>query len=194
METLPVDFYLNNDTATIARNLLGKILIHETERGQVGGMIVETEAYLGQNDPASHSYRGKTPRNSCMFGPPGTGYIYISYGIHHCFNVVCQPHGVGEAVLIRALEPLMGLDIMAANRKGKPLEQLTNGPGKLCQALGIDLSLNGHDLTQPPLYLLPGKTPHAVGTSARIGISVGQELPLRFYVKGNRYVSRSPRN
>lgn len=194
METLPLEFYLNSDTTVIARNLLGKILIHETDKGKVGGIIVETEAYLGKRDPASHAYRGKTRRNSSMFGPPGTSYVYISYGIHHCFNVVCQPAGVGETVLIRALEPLMGLEIMERNRKGVARTQLTNGPGKLCQALGIDLSFNGHDLTQQPLYLLSGDSPAAVGTSTRIGISVGRELPLRFYIKGNRYVSRSPRN
>ncbi len=194
MEPLPIDFYLNGDTTSIARDLLGKILIHETDKGIVGGIIVETEAYLGQNDPASHAYRGLTRRNSSMFGPPGTSYVYISYGVHHCFNVVCQPSGIGEAVLIRALEPLMGLEIMESNRKGVAKEQLTNGPGKLCQALGIDLRLNGHDLTQRPLFLLPGPSPYAIGNSPRIGISVGRELPLRFYIKGNRYVSRSPRN
>ncbi len=129
-----------------------------------------------------------------MFGPPGTSYVYISYGVHHCLNVVCQPAGVGEAVLIRALEPLEGLALMRLNRRGVADQQLTNGPGKLCQALGIDLSLDGHPLTQSPLYLLNGETPLAIGASTRVGISVGRELPLRFYERGNRFVSRSPRH
>lgn len=194
MDLLPISFYLAGDTPTVARNLLGKIVLRETDKGKIAGRIVETEAYLATNDPASHTARGPTRRNSSMFGSPGTSYVYISYGMHHCLNVVCQPKGIGEAVLIRALEPLEGLALMRLNRGGAADKQLTNGPGKLCQALGIDLSLDGHDLTQFPLYLLNGDAPLAVGTSTRIGISVGRELPLRFYAKGNSYVSRSPRH
>lgn len=193
MDLLPVSFYLSDDTPTIARNLLGKILVHATSAGKTAGKIVETEAYLSTNDPASHTARGPTPRNSSMFGHPGHGYVYISYGMHHCFNVVCQPQGVGEGVLIRALEPLEGLNIMRENRGGVADKQLTNGPGKLCQAMGIDLSLNGHDLALSPLYLLNGAAPATIGTSSRIGISVGRELPLRFYEAGNNYISRAPR-
>lgn len=193
MELLPVSFYLAGDTPTIARALLGKILIHETDQGRVGGRIVETEAYLAKHDPASHAARGQTRRNTSMFGQPGTSYVYISYGIHHCLNVVCQSQGIGEAVLIRALEPLEGLALMRNNRGGVVDKQLTNGPGKLCQALDIDLRLDGHDLAAHPLYLLTGDPPAAIGTSSRIGLSVGRELPLRFYVADNSYVSRPPR-
>lgn len=194
MDLLPASFYLSGATPTIARNLLGKILVHDTSEGKIAGRIVETEAYLGTNDPASHTARGPTPRNSSMFGQPGCGYVYISYGVHHCFNVVCQPQGVGEGVLIRALEPLGGIDLMRKNRGTVADKQLTNGPGKLCQALGINLSHNGHDLARPPLYLLDAAAPSTISTSSRIGISVGCELPLRFYEAGNSYVSRPPRN
>ncbi len=191
---LPTSFYLDCDTPTIARRLLGKILVCETDAGITSGIIVETEAYLSSGDPASHSARGKTKRNACMFGPPGTSYIYISYGVHYCMNVVCQPAGIGEAVLIRALEPVEGIELMRSRRGHRPEKELTNGPGKLCQAMGIDLALNGHDLALPPLYLLDGPPPAQIGCSGRIGISVGRDLPLRFYVVGNKFVSRSPRH
>lgn len=194
MKVLSQDFFLTNDTPTIAQLLLGKIIIHETEAGSVAGRIVETEAYLSYNDPASHSARGLTRANASMFGPGGQAYVYISYGIHHCFNTVCQEAGKGEGVLIRALEPLLGLSIMRQRRPGHADSQLTNGPGKLCQALGIDLDFNGHDLNRPPLYLVEsGYEVGRVGQSPRIGISKGRGLPLRFYIAGNKFVSRPPR-
>lgn len=194
IKALPISFYQNGDTPTIARNLLGKIVVHLTSKGTVSGRIVETEAYLGSHDPASHSARGKTPRNTSMFGEPGTSYIYISYGVHHCLNAVCQTKGIGEAILIRALEPLSGIAIMRLNRPGMPDKRLTDGPGKLCQAFGIDMSFNGCSLQAPPLSIVDGNAPAQIGTSGRIGLSVGRDLLLRFYIAGNSYVSRTPRN
>ncbi len=194
MELLPISFYSTYDTPTIARNLLGKTLVYESHRGRISGRIVETEAYLATHDPASHSARGQTRRNASMFGPPGTSYVYLSYGMHHCLNVVCQREGVGEAVLIRALEPLAGIALMRQNRGKRSDKELTNGPGKLCQALGIDLSLDGHSLLEAPLCLLTGTPPAEIAASPRIGISVGRELLLRFYEAGNSHISLPPRH
>lgn len=183
MTVLQQEFYRGRATAVIARELLGKVLVHASAVGVTSGIIVETEAYLAKDDPASHSFRGATKRNSPMFGPPGSSYVYISYGIHCCFNVVCQPQGMPEAVLIRAMEPVAGIELMRERRGHIPDRQLTNGPGKLCQAMGIDLSLNGHPLQQAPLYIMDGIHPGEVLVTPRIGISVGQELPLRFLIK-----------
>ena len=140
---LPTGFYLQ-DAPSVAQKLLGQVLVHETSQGRISGIIVETEAYLSANDPASHSCRrGRTKRNASMFGPPGTSYVYLIYGIHYCFNAVCQPQGVGEAVLVRALQPLEGIAYMQHNRRSGTKQELTNGPGKLTQALGIDLDQDG---------------------------------------------------
>lgn len=180
MAILPPDFYQGRDTPTIARDLLGKLLVHATADGLTSGVIVETEAYLAQGDPASHSFRGLTPRNRPMYGPAGTSYIYISYGLHRCFNVVCQPAGVAEAVLIRGLRPEQGMELMRQRRHQVADNRLTNGPGKVCQALGIELRQNGHPLQQPPLYVLDGSPPVRIVATPRVGISQGQELLLRF--------------
>lgn len=189
---LEPSFY-RQDTVTVARALLGKHLYRESDVGRAAGIIVETEAYLGRADPASHSFRGKTGRNAAMFGPPGRAYIYFIYGNHFCFNVVSGAAGRGEAVLIRALEPFEGLELMGQRRSraGNTIE-LTNGPGKLCQALAIDRSLDHHDLGVPPLWLAPGGAvdPGAVISAPRIGISRAAEKLLRFYIAGNNYVSR----
>jgi DNA-3-methyladenine glycosylase len=136
---LEADFYLQ-PTVEVARALLGCWLVARHDTGWVGGRIVEAEAYT-QDDPASHSYRGKTERNAAMFGAPGTAYIYLIYGVHECFNAVCQPEGVGEAVLIRALEPIVGLETMFQRRGGVHWTQLCRGPGNLCRALGITRAL-----------------------------------------------------
>lgn len=183
MTILPQDFYQGRATALIARELLGKILVHESLEGLTSGIIVETEAYLAADDPASHSYHGLTIRNQPMWGPPGSSYIYMSYGIHYCFNVVCQPQGMPEAVLIRGVQPLEGIPLMRARRGGVPGQHLADGPGKLCQAMGIDLRLNGHPLQQAPLYILDGTCPGKVLVTPRIGISVGTDLPLRFVAR-----------
>lgn len=159
------------------------MLVHESAQGTTSGLIMETEAYLAVDDPASHSFRGRTKRNQAMYGPPGSSYVYISYGIHRCFNVVCQPEGVAEAVLIRALLPLSGIDLMRGRRGNMRDEQLTNGPGKLCQAMAIDLDQNGHQLQRTPLYILDGEVFGQVEVTPRIGISVGTNLLLRFIAR-----------
>lgn len=176
-----------------APRLLGCRLVRQLDSGQVvSGRIVETEAY-SQDDVASHSYRGETPRTKVMFGPAGHLYVYFTYGMHYCCNVVTGPDGHGSAVLIRALEPLEGQAEMSTNRGGQRGETLTNGPAKLCQALQIAAGFNGHDLHQPPLKLVmePPVAQTDIVQATRIGISRGQDVPWRFYIRGNPYVSRT---
>ncbi len=191
---LPAEFYLQ-DTRDAARKLLGQLLVRTLPSGEtLSGIIVETEAYL-KDDPACHAYRGQTPRNAAMFGPPGRAYVYFTYGLHMMLNLVCAPAGVAEAVLIRALEPVSGLDAMRLNRGGiAETKQLTNGPGKLAQALALTrLDHNSLDITQPgaALMVLPRESPpFTTVETTRIGISQGVELPWRYYVSGNAFVSR----
>jgi DNA-3-methyladenine glycosylase len=187
------EFY-TADTTTLAQRLLGLSLIHETRQGIAASRIVETEAYL-RNDPACHASRGKTQRNAVMFGPPGHAYIYLIYGMYHCFNVVTAPEGVGEAVLIRALEPVTGIELMQKRRGTSELRNLCSGPGKLVIALGITPKQNGVSLYEGALRLEAPKTsekPHAdeIIATPRIGINVAAEAPLRFYLKGSIYASR----
>jgi DNA-3-methyladenine glycosylase len=174
----------------VAPLLLGSLLIRETAGQQLIGRIVETEAY-DQNDAASHSYKGRTPRTDVMFGPAGRAYVYFTYGMHYCFNIVTGPEGHGSAVLIRALEPLQGIDMMMQYRSAHGLG-LTDGPAKLCQALLIDKGFNGHNLSVPPLILRtasPLPSGEVVRTT-RIGISREQEKAWRFYIRGNDYISK----
>jgi len=194
---LSASFYAR-PTIEVARDLLGTVLIHRAPEGLAAGRIVETEAYL-HDDPACHASRGPTPRNQAMFGPPGRSYIYLIYGMYHCFNVVTSPRGVGEAVLIRALEPLAGLPLMAARRKTDKPKALCSGPGKLVIALGLAKLPNGSDLRSGPVTILPpGSFPMAAGASplgnikvtTRIGITQAAQLPLRFYLEGNPFISR----
>lgn len=183
------------DAPSGARQLLGFKLARNTPQGKMVGRIVETEAYSAE-DAASHSFRGQTPRNSVMFGPAGFAYVYFTYGMHYCLNIVSGTDGHGQAVLIRALEPLEGINIMQQNRhlQGVTLKmkELTNGPAKLCQALKIDKSLNGHDITMPPLLLLPGElVPNSqVVQTTRIGITNDTHRKWRFYIKNNPFVSK----
>ncbi len=167
--------------------------MHETSRGAIVGRIVETEAYL-RDDPACHAHGGKkTGRTAVMFGPPGRSYIYLVYGMHYCFNVVTGESGVGEAVLIRALEPVAGIEFMQEYRNTTELNNLCSGPGKLVSAMGMDKSLNGVDLRKEPLYIatdLRDKKQQKIVTATRIGISKGQALPLRFYLERNLFISR----
>ena len=179
----------------VAQELLGKLVVRILPDGErLTGIIVETEAYV-TGDPASHAFRGQTPRNAAMFKEGGHAYIYISYGIHAMLNLVTMPAGIGEAVLIRALEPVDGIDRMRELRGGiEGKYTLTNGPGKLGQALALTVkNENGLDITSrlSPLSVCPhdGQTFEIV-TSTRIGLSVGVDQPWRFYIKGNRYVSK----
>ena len=177
-------------TVEVARNLLGQVLVSITPEGSTAGRIVETEAYLGADDPASHAARLRTGRVEAMWGEPGIAYVYRSYGIHAMLNVVTEPLGKTGAVLIRALEPVIGVDLMRARRGLDDERLLCSGPGKLCQALGIALEMHGTDLvTSDRLWISPSETPHDVSASGRIGISRGQEHPWRFWVTGNPHVS-----
>lgn len=181
---IPRSFF-NRPVIDIARDLIGARLLHEG----VGGTIVEVEAY-DQNDPASHSFRGPTPRNAVMFGPPGHAYVYKIYGIHYCLNFVCQR---GSAVLIRALEPLEGLDAMAERRGGVGLKQLCSGPGKLAEALGVDLRQNGLALDAAPFALHPADADHEIAIGPRIGITKGADTPWRFVKSGSPFLSKPMR-
>lgn len=183
------------DTRTVAKALLGQEVVRRLPTGEtLAGIIVETEAYL-TDDPACHAYRGKTPRNAAMFGPPGQAYVYFTYGLHMMFNLVCAPEGIAEAVLLRALEPTEGIDIMRQNRGGMAeTRQLTNGPGKLAQALALTrLDHNQVDLTNPDgeLFVRPRPAlPFELVETTRIGITRGVDLPWRYYIRGNPYVSK----
>ncbi|MDX8480658.1 DNA-3-methyladenine glycosylase [Mesorhizobium sp. VK24D] len=176
------DFFAR-DASAVAREMIGARL----GLAGAGGIIVETEAYR-PDDPASHSYRGRTPRNAPMYGPPGTAYVYRSYGLHWCLNAVCLP---GSAVLIRAIQPQSGIAAMRANRAIDDDRLLCSGPGLLCQALGIDGSHNGHSLTAPPFEFARSETdPAAILTGRRIGLTKGVEAQWRFGFGGSPYLSR----
>lgn len=211
--------FLENPSDVAAPLLLGCTLTRTItlngEKHKLVARIVETEAY-DQDDPASHAFGGPSERNAAMFGPAGHLYVYVSYGMHHCCNVVCGPEGFGSGCLVRAVEPLEGVEVMRelreAGRAGKAhtgragkeqaerarkhplkLRDLTNGPGKVCAALGIDKELYGHDLTVEPLVLdfaplLPGET---IGSSPRVGISKNIDAPKRFFIEENEFVSRA---
>lgn len=181
----------SSPTIQIASQLLGNYLVHQTSDGLTIGKIIETEAYLS-DDPACHASRGMTKRNQVMFGPPGHAYIYFIYGMYYCFNVVTAKEGVGEAVLIRALEPVEGIDLMFDRRpKAKKVEDLCSGPGKLVLAMGILKEQNGVSLEQGPLVLQKASLrKKEIVTTTRIGITEGSKLPYRFYLKNNRFVSR----
>jgi DNA-3-methyladenine glycosylase len=189
-ERLPEELFLR-PVAEVARALLGVRLVSTVGGARTAGVIVETEAYMGRDDPASHAATriGRTRRNLAMFGPPGRAYVYRSYGVHWCMNVVTGAEGDPQAVLLRGLDPLEGEDLMAHRRGGR--RPLATGPGRLCEALGVTHALYGHDLAYPPLVLLAGWTvpEHLVRVSGRIGVSAAREWPLRFYVSGNPGVS-----
>ena len=202
MQPLSQDFYCQYDTLILAQKLLGCTLVHDSPEGRTSGIIVETEAYL-TNDPACHAYRRKTNRNSAMFGVAGTVYVYQIYGMHYCVNIVSAEEGQGEAVLIRALQPVEGIDLMQAGRKAKieneiirqsafDLRHLCNGPAKLVQAMGISIPKhNGSSLIDGSLSIFPRLTnDFEMVTTTRIGITQGADLPYRFYIKGNAFVSR----
>ena len=185
-------FYSRN-TKTIAKELLGKILVHETGEGICKGKIVETEAYLGKNDPGSIGYRKVKNIPKSLLKEPGHTFVYFTYGNHWMLNVVAKRMGSLGAVLLRALEPLEGIEIMKRNRNKDDVRNLTNGPGKLTKALGIDKRHDGLDLTKDILFIEDSKKKFDIIKATRIGLSAGQDLPLRFYIKNSEFVSKKQR-
>lgn len=193
--------FLNQETIEVAKGLLGTFLVHHSHQGMTVGRIVETEAYLGTGDPACHAARGKTPRNAVMFGPAGYNYVYFIYGMYYCYNIVTGKPGVGEAVLIRALEPIDGIPLMKKRRKTDDLKNLCSGPGKLVLAMGIDKQHNGLSVLEGPIQVIQSKHSKLksrgdyvedkdIISTSRIGIKAGSDLPLRFLIKNNSFVSR----
>ncbi|MFN8579170.1 MAG: DNA-3-methyladenine glycosylase [Candidatus Sericytochromatia bacterium] len=192
MKRLKKSFYLDSPQ-NVAKKLLGKNLCRKTDKGLMIGKIVETEAYLSENDPACHAYKKKTPRNFNMFEEGGISYVYIIYGFYYCFNVVTGKKDKGEAVLIRALEPISGIDIMKNYREVIKEKDLTNGPSKLCLAMNIDKSQNGLDLiNDESLFIIENENiiENDIVTTTRIGLTQGVDLPLRYYIRNNIYVSK----
>ena len=190
---LPRSFYAR-PVLTVARDVIGKVLVHDTKRGRVAGRIVEAEAYRGPEDRAAHSFGGRrTKRTEAMFGPPGHAYVFFVYGMHWHVNLVTTRVGAPHAVLIRAVEPLEGLELMAERRGIAPTSaSLTNGPGKVCQAFAIDGARYGADLCRGPLVLIDGPR-GSVFCSPRIGVDYAGDWakrPWRFFERENRYVSR----
>lgn len=192
---LPRSFYLR-PTLTVARDLLGKYLVRRVGKKFLVGKIVEVEGYLGDKDPASHAYRGKTKRNEVMFMEGGHLYVYFTYGMHFCCNVVTEEEGKGRAVLLRAVEPHEGIEVMRKNRSFEPNRRdhwnLTNGPAKLCEAFGIRREMNGTNLLGQTIFLTEGEeVPRSkIGSSTRVGVKNGADEKWGFYVKGSRFVSR----
>jgi DNA-3-methyladenine glycosylase len=183
-------------TPDVARALLGKLLVHKFNGHTLAGRIVEAEAYLGAGDPAAHASRGLTPRTKVLFGPPGHAYVYFIYGMYECLNFVCEEDGTAGCVLIRALEPVSGIEEMRKRRPAaRRLRDLASGPGKLTLAMGITRQHYGCDLTRGDLQVREYATPapHEVVVTTRIGISISEHLPLRFYIKDNEFVSRRSR-
>ena len=187
-----LEHILEGESSEAAQRLLGCLLVRQLEGAQLIGRIVETEAY-DETDAASHSYHGKTPRTAVMFGPSGYLYVYFTYGMHYCCNIVTGPEGIGSAVLIRAIEPLKGNEVMSVNRRGVQGVDLTNGPAKVCQALRIDKVLNGHDLNQVPLQLVeyPAIPTRDITQTTRIGINRAKDRLWRFYITDSISVSRA---
>ncbi|MBI3998098.1 MAG: DNA-3-methyladenine glycosylase [Armatimonadetes bacterium] len=186
---LPRRFFAR-DTVLVARALIGHLLVHETPSGRLVGRIVETEAYRGADDPASHAY-GRTPRSEIMFGIPGVAYVYSSYGMHSCLNVVTEAHGRPGAVLLRALEPLEGIHLMRRGRARVPVKWLASGPGRLAIAMRVGPQHNGRDLTTPPLYIAQGgRRSGRLVVGPRIGITVATDHPWRFGLEGHPALSR----
>jgi len=187
---IPRDFY-DRPTLQVAVDLLGKILIYEHDGIRLGGRLVEVEAYIGEDDPACHAYRGRTPRNAIMYGDPGFLYVYFTYGNHYMLNIVTERKGFPAAVLLRGMEPLYGIDIMMENRGViKPID-IASGPGKMAKALGITTAQKGEDLTSKRIYLLDDKQEVGeIWQSPRIGLSDGRDKSWRFYLPDNPNVSK----
>jgi DNA-3-methyladenine glycosylase len=191
LQTVLKAAFYDRDPRDVAVDLLGCVLSHDTPDGLTSGVIVETEAYR-PDDPACHAYRGPTMRNRNIFGPPGIAYVYLSYGTHNLLNVVCESEGVGSAVLIRALRPSVG-EILMERRRGRARD-LCNGPGRLTQALGVDLSYDGQDLISGSLTISPAAAPpECIVETTRIGITRGIDLPWRYLIDGDEHVSVPPK-
>ncbi|MBI5708748.1 MAG: DNA-3-methyladenine glycosylase [Candidatus Eisenbacteria bacterium] len=183
-------------SVVVARAVLGRVLVHDSPQGRVAGVIVETEAYRGADDAASHGCRGRTARNAAMFGPPGHAYVYFTYGMHHCLNLVAERAGTAAAVLVRALEPVAGLELVRRRRRVEARERLARGPGNVARALGLTRAHDGLDLTAGPLWLSGRRARRGGRRTAcgpRVGIRVGLELPWRFWLAGHPCVSGTQR-
>ena len=194
MAVLPRRFYAR-DSLLVAPDLIGCTLVRrDAAGGPIGGLIVEVEAYRGGDDPASHAFRGETPRTRSMFGPPGRAYVYFIYGMHHCLNIVTGPAGVGQAVLLRALAPTVGLARWRAFRPEGPLERAAAGPGLAARALGLTRADDGVDLLGPRLVIRPRRGPAPpIARGPRIGLSKAREQPWRFWWEGHPSVSTRAR-
>ena len=185
--------FFRRPTLDVAPDLLGKVIVHKLDGHVLAARIVETEAYLGKGDRAAHSARGRTKSTEVIFGPPGRAYVYLCYGMYECMNLVAEPDGEAGCVLIRAVEPLLGMDEMQRRRpKAKHPRDLASGPGKLTLALGVTRQRNGVDVTRGELTVRAMRRPEPfeVVTTTRVGISVSQDLPYRFYIKDNEHVSQ----
>ncbi len=190
------DFFSQHTTVDLARALIGKKLVTSDRGARTSGMIVEVEAYLGHGDSACHAARGMTPRNRVMFTAAGHCYVYVIYGIHYCVNIVSEVEGIGSGVLLRAIEPIEGIAAMERRRASRIKRDLARGPGRLCQAMGINKShLGQHVSDSCQIWLEPYRDVSAdeIASSERIGVSSGIKLPLRFFLRGNLYVSGSSR-
>lgn len=199
MNYIPLkDSFFDKNTVSVAKNLLGKVLVKNTGRNNfISGKIVEVEAYIGDHDPACHAFQKITGRSSILYEEAGTIYVYFIYGNYYCFNIVTEAKGIGSAVLIRAVEPLDGIEFMKANRpKIKKLHDLSNGPSKLCLAFDIDKKYNGKKISENGIFisnpLIHDK--FEIVTSKRIGIVKGADLPYRFYIKNNPFVTKHKLN
>ena len=190
---LPRVFYAR-DPVVVARAVLGRLLVHDSPQGRVSGIIVEAEAYRGADDPASHAHRGRTPRNAAMFGPAGHAYVYFTYGMHHCLNLVTGTAGEASAVLVRALEPVEGEELMRERRGGGAVDRLARGPGNVARALGLTRAHDGLDLVGGALWLSdlpPRRRGHRIERGPRIGIRVALDRDWRWFLEGHPCVSAS---
>ena len=188
MAALPRRFYAR-DSLVVAPELIGCTLVRRDDEGKIGGTIVEVEAYRGEDDPASHAYRGETPRTRSMFGPPGRAYVYFIYGMHHCLNIVTGPAGVGQAVLLRALAPTVGLARWRELSTERPLLRAGAGPGLAARALGLTRDHDGLDLLGPELVVRPRRDVPPIACGPRIGVTTAREQPWRFWWEGHPSVS-----
>ncbi len=192
LKKLELDFYLQ-PTLKVAKELLGKIIVRRLNNQILAGKIVETEAYIGESDPASHAFGGATQRNKIMYLLGGHIYVYFTYGMHYCFNVVTEDEGFPAAVLIRAVEPIEGIELMQKFRRTDKIQNLTNGPAKFCQSFAIDKSLNGKSLLGNEIFIAESadNVKFKIGKTPRIGVKSGLDKKWRFFIIGNPFVSKA---